>query len=61
MGTEQRQPGVRLITVGTFDDPNWDQLKRSIWMRSAKKWGGYAKFNWSNSKGNQHRRDRLRP
>ena len=38
MGTEQRHPGIRLITVGTFDDPNWVQLKRSIWMRSAQKW-----------------------
>jgi hypothetical protein len=38
MLSTQRQPGIRYIAVGTYDDPNWVDLKRQLWMRSAQRW-----------------------
>ena len=38
MGTVERRPGVRLIMVGTLDDPNWVNFERHIWTRSAQHW-----------------------
>jgi hypothetical protein len=61
MATEERQPGIRLIMVGTFDDPNWVQLKRSIWMRSAQKWVVMPALLEQYEKGTQHGPPMLRP
>ena len=61
MATEERQPGIRLIMVGTFDDPNWVQLKRSIWMRSAQKWVVMPAQLEQYEKGTQHGPPMLRP
>ena len=33
MATTQHQQGIRYIMAGTYDDPNWVQLKRQLWMR----------------------------
>jgi len=38
MATIERRPGVRLIMVGTLDDPNWVKIDRHIWTRSAQHW-----------------------
>lgn len=38
MATVERRPGVRLIMVGTLDDPNWVNFDRHIWTRSAQHW-----------------------
>ena len=38
MLTVERFPGMRLITGGTFDDPNWFKIDRHIWTRSALHW-----------------------
>jgi hypothetical protein len=38
MLTVERFPGMRLITGGTFDDPNWLKVDRHIWTRSAQHW-----------------------
>ena len=38
MGTTQRQPNICYIFVGTYDDPNWVQLTRQLWTRSAQHW-----------------------
>ena len=34
----ERFPGEPIITVGTFDDPNWVKIDRHIWTRSAQHW-----------------------
>lgn len=31
-------PGIRGISVGTFDDPNWIKPTRHVWTRSALHW-----------------------
>jgi hypothetical protein len=31
-------PGARAISGGSFDDPNWFELRRHIWLRSAQEW-----------------------
>jgi hypothetical protein len=31
-------PGIRGITVGTFDEPNWIKPTRHVWARSALHW-----------------------
>jgi hypothetical protein len=31
-------PGIRGITVGTLDDPNWIKPTRHVWTRSALHW-----------------------
>ena len=36
--TAQRRPGVRGISSGTFDDPDWLKFQRHIWTRSAQPW-----------------------
>lgn len=36
--TLERNPGVRVIPGGTFDDPKWFKLTRHIWTRSAHDW-----------------------
>lgn len=36
--TVERRPGTRGIAGGTFDDPNWLQISRHIWTRSAQPW-----------------------
>ena len=38
MLTLEKFPGVRIITGGTFDDPNWFTIERHIWTRSAQHW-----------------------
>jgi hypothetical protein len=38
MITLERNPGVRAIPGGTFDDPGWFKLSRHIWTRSAHDW-----------------------
>ncbi len=38
MANTQRGPGIRFIMLGTFDDPNWVELKDQIWTRSAQRW-----------------------
>lgn len=38
MITLERNPGVRVIPGGTFDDPHWFRLSRHIWIRSAHDW-----------------------
>ncbi len=34
----EHRPGVRMITVGTLDDPNWVKIEMHIWKRSAQHW-----------------------
>ena len=36
--TVERRPGQHGVTGGTFDDPNWLELNRHVWTRSAQKW-----------------------
>ncbi len=36
--TSERRPGVRGVSAGTFDDPNWVKIQRHIWTRSAQSW-----------------------
>jgi hypothetical protein len=36
--TLEKNPGVRVIPGGTFDDPGWFKLSRHIWTRSAHDW-----------------------
>jgi len=36
--TNENRPGVRMITVGTLDEPNWVKIERHIWTRSAQHW-----------------------
>lgn len=38
MITLEKNPGVRAIPGGTFDDPRWFKLSRHIWTRSAHDW-----------------------
>ena len=38
MAYTQRRPELRYIMAGTYDDPNWIQLKMQIYMRSAQRW-----------------------
>ena len=38
MVTLEKFPGVRIITGGTFDDPNWVKIDRHVWTRSAQHW-----------------------
>ena len=38
MYTIEKFPDLRLITGGTFDDPNWIKIDRHIWTRSAQHW-----------------------
>jgi len=38
MATLERRPGIRLIMVGTLDDPNWVNFDRHVWTRSAQHW-----------------------
>lgn len=38
MLTLEKFPGVRIITGGTFDDPNWFKIDRHVWTRSAQHW-----------------------
>lgn len=35
--TLEKFPGVRAIAGGSFDDPNWFDIERHIWTRSARK------------------------
>jgi hypothetical protein len=34
----EKFPGTRIITGGTFDDPNWIKIDRHVWTRSAQHW-----------------------
>jgi hypothetical protein len=34
----EKFPGVRIVTGGTFDDPNWIKIDRHVWTRSAQHW-----------------------
>jgi len=36
--TLEKNPGVRAIPGGTFDDPSWFKVSRHIWTRSAHDW-----------------------
>lgn len=38
--TLERNPGIRAIQGGTFDDPHWYRIARHIWTRSAHDWIG---------------------
>jgi hypothetical protein len=39
--TAEWVPGIRGITVGTLDDPNWITPTRHVWTRSALHWMVY--------------------
>lgn len=39
--TGQRDSTIRMISAGTFDDPNWFKVDRHIWTRSALHWMTY--------------------
>ncbi len=54
MATTQGQPGIRYIMAGTYDDPNWVQWKRQIWMRSALRWVVMPDYLERYEKGTQH-------
>ena len=34
----QRFPGLRIVTGGSFDEPNWIEIDRHVWTRSAQHW-----------------------
>ncbi|MBL8492607.1 MAG: GFA family protein [Rhodocyclaceae bacterium] len=36
--TLERNPGVSVLAVGTFDDPHWLKPQRHIWTRSRHDW-----------------------
>ena len=36
--TAQRRPGMRGISGGTFDDPDWVGSRKHIWTRSVQQW-----------------------
>jgi len=36
--TAEIRPGLRSIAVGTFDDPDWIEIERHIWIRSKRPW-----------------------
>ena len=36
--TAQRRPGMRGMSGGTFDDPDWVETRRHIWTRSVRRW-----------------------
>jgi len=38
MLTLEKFPELRIITGGTFDDPNWLKIDRHVWTRSAQDW-----------------------
>lgn len=38
MWTADHRPGVRMIMVGTLDDPNWVKIAMHTWTRSAHHW-----------------------
>ena len=54
MGTTQRQPGICYIFAGTYDDANWVQLTRQLWMRSAQHWVTMPDHLERYEKGTQH-------
>ena len=43
MLTLEKFPELRLITGGTFDDPNWLEIDRQVWTRSAQHWMVFPK------------------
>ncbi len=43
MWTLEHRPGVRIIMVGTLDDPNWVNIERHVWTRSAQHWVVFPK------------------
>ena len=36
--TVQIRPGLRAISVGTLDDPEWPRIQRHIWVQSKRSW-----------------------
>jgi hypothetical protein len=34
----QQFPGLRIVTGGSFDEPNWIEIDRHVWTRSAQHW-----------------------
>ena len=34
----QKFPGLRIVTGGYFDEPNWIEIDRHVWTRSAQHW-----------------------
>jgi len=36
--TAELRPGLRTVTGGTFDDPDWFTIDRHIWVRSKRPW-----------------------
>jgi hypothetical protein len=38
MQTVQIRPGLRAVTVGTLDDPEWPTIQRHIWTASKRSW-----------------------
>lgn len=41
MVTLERNTSLRVVSGGTFDDPNWFKIDRHIWTRSAQHWMAY--------------------
>ncbi len=54
MANNQRQPGIRFVMAGTYDDPNWVQLKFQVWSRSAQQWVVMPDDLERHEKGVQH-------
>jgi hypothetical protein len=36
--TAEVRPGLRSLTIGSFDDPDWLRIERHIWTRSKRPW-----------------------
>ena len=36
--TAEVRPGLRSLTIGSFDDPDWLRIERHIWTRSKRTW-----------------------
>lgn len=36
--TAEVRPGMRAIAAGTFDEPDWFEIDRHIWVRSKRPW-----------------------
>ena len=46
----EHAPGVRVISGGTFDDPNWIKLNTHIWTRSAQHWMAFHRTSIASKK-----------
>jgi hypothetical protein len=41
IATLEKDPTIRIVSGGTFDDPNWYNIDRHIWTRSAHHWTAF--------------------